>query len=162
MENGDAERTPNFRNLLYIGAVFVAVALVYFIIVQIVGYERIGIAIQFGRVAIATAVLIIVAPELLYVFRQSPAPHRDYFFIGFFLVFLSAVGFAVFNVVGKLFDIDTNIFTSPLGGFLSLMLVAGGTFVVVVPDDKHLKASAVGVGLVLALLVTIIAPLFIE
>lgn len=141
----------------------VALVLAYVAIVLIAGFGNMAIPIHFGRVALAVGVLVLFVPGLSTVFRQVPAPRRDYLLAGIICTWSSAIGFAIWNEMGRQFGVDTSIFTSPIAGFLSLLLVIGGGFHIVAPDElagKQRRFVAVAIGITAGVAITLVAPLF--
>lgn len=138
---------------LLIGAAVAAV--LYAAIVLIFGFMGVVAGtVHFGRVALATAVLIIYVPLIATIFKEVPAPRRDYLIAGIILTWTSALGFAVWNELGRRLGVATSIFVSPVAGFFSALLVAGALFHIVAPDaDRHRRVVALVVGVLVGAIV---------
>lgn len=131
--------------------------------VLVFGFEgAVAYTVQFVRVTIAVAVLVFYLPLLPSIFNEVPPPRRDYLLAGIILTWLSGFSFSTFNEFGRVTGADTNIFTSPVAGFFSLLLVVGGFFHMVAPatGGNRQRLIAVGAGLAVAAGVVIIAPYF--
>lgn len=150
----------------YIWFVLLAVAALYALLIALFGFEdRVALGVHFGRVAVATAVLIVYFPALKKIFKQVPAPGRDYLLAGIVFSWSSSDLFAFWNEAGRVFGVDTSIFTSPLAGFFSLILVVAGVFHLAAPDSADLgegkrRAIAIVVGVIMAAGLVFVAPLF--
>lgn len=149
------------------GRLAIVVALLigaYIGLVSLIGFaDRIALAINFFRVAVAAAVLVLYVPMLPTIFQEVPAPRRDYLIAGIILSWGSAEFFAIGNEFGRIFRVDMSIFLNPIAGFFSLMLCIGGIFHFSAPDltdAQRLRLVAVAVGLIMGLLVVFVAPLF--
>lgn len=137
--------------------------ILYVVLVLVFGFAGpIAHTIQFGRVADAVAVQLIYLPALAYIFNEVPAPRRDYLLVGTILTWLSGLSFSVWNEMGRIFHVDTSIFTSPISGFFSLILVGGGIFLIIAPDTtgRRLKVIAVTIAITFGGLLVFVAPLF--
>lgn len=116
------------KTLAWFG-LFLVGTLVYGVLVWLLGFPGfLAYAVHFGRVAIAVAVLTIYVPVVSSLFREVPAPRRDYLLAGILLTWLSSMSFAIWNEMGILYGVQTSIFVSPIAGFFSLILVVGGLF----------------------------------
>lgn len=141
----------------------VVTALCYVGAIALFEFEgTVAIAINFLRVALAAAVLIIYIPAVTHIFKDVPPPRRDYLLAGIILTWGSAIGFAISNEVGRIFKTDTSIFTNPVAGAFSLLLVLGGLFHLMAPGtaSKTRTLVAVAIGVVIGVAVVFIAPLF--
>lgn len=148
-------------NLLII--LTVAVTLLYVGAVAVFGFDGpIAMSINYLRVTLSAAVLIVFIPTLSLIFQEVPPPRRDYLLAGIILTWMSAIGFAVSNEAGRIFDYDTSIFTNPISGAFSLMLVLGGVFHLLAPGVASVRKSfiAVAFGSAIGFLVVFVAPLF--
>lgn len=144
-------------------AFIVAVPIVYALLVLVVGFEWLAIPIHFGRVMFAAAVLILYIPVIATVFNTVPPPSRDYLLAGILFTWTSAIGFAFWNEIGRTFEVDTSIFTNPIAGFFSLLLVIGGAFHVIAPPRTGMGISrrrwvAVSIGIVIAIAIAVVSP----
>lgn len=140
-----------------------AALVVYLSLVVALGFPgTVALTVHFGRVAIAVAVLILYIPVIATIFDEVPPPRRDYLLAGIVLTWLSAVGFSFWNEAGRVFDVDTSIFSSPIAGFFSLLLVVGGIFHLVAPDvgEGKTRITAIVIGIILGAGLVFVAPLF--
>lgn len=137
---------------------------VFLVVVDIFGFPGpLGISINFGRVSIGVAVLIVYAPAMLRVFTAHPAPRSDYLTTGIVMTWLSNELFSVGNEFGRIFKVDMSIFTNPVAGFFSLIAVVSGMFYFMAPDTEDTRKRTIWAGVCGALwgvVVVIIAPLF--
>lgn len=151
------------RSAAWLIIILAVLAVLYGALVVLLGFEgTIALAIQFGRVSIALAVLVVYAPVMLTIFRTWPPAPRDYLLAGTFMLWLSAVCFALLNALGAQFGIDRSVLTSPIAGFFSLLLVVGGVFHMLVPEVSGDRRRIVGLiigGIVGAIVVA--APFFL-
>ncbi len=151
------------KSILWLGAFVAIVVAFYALAIVLVGFEgAVALAIHFGRVSLAVAVLIFYAPALVTIFRVWPAPRRDYLLAGILLTWASAACFALWNAMGMQFGVQTSIFVSPIAGFFSLLLVLGGLFHLLAPapvGSNRLLIVALSVGVVAGLLIAVVAPL---
>lgn len=151
-------RTPAKAWLLFAGALFV-----YFMLILMLDFKGfVAYSVHFIRVAVSVAVLIIYVPAITTIFREVPPPGRDYLLAGILLTWLSGVSFSIWNEAGRVLGVDTNIFTSPVAGLFSLILLLGGVFHLLAPrtGKPHAKYLAVVAGLIVAVAVVLIAPYF--
>lgn len=138
-------------------------AIFYVFLVLVFPFEGfIGLIVNFLRVAVATAVLVIYGPKLGIIFRQVPAPSRDYLLAGIVLSWFSSECFAMYNEAGRIFGIETSIFKSPVAGGFSFVLVSAGVFHLLAPGTSEKKSLiiAVAIGVVVSVGVVFVAPLF--
>lgn len=144
---------------LLVSTIFIA----YTLLVLILGFDGfVAYSIHLIRVSISVAVLIIYVPALQTIFREVPPPGRDYLLAGILLTWLSGVSFSIWNEIGRVFGMDTNIFTSPIAGLFSLTLLVGGIFHLIAPtpNKRHHHCIAIVIGLLVATGVVLIAPYF--
>lgn len=135
----------------------------YAIIVVLFGFEGpVALAIHFARIAVTVAALIVYIERLPTIFEEVPPPRRDYLLAGINFMLASAVCFSFWNEAGRIFDVDTSIFTNAVAGLFSLFLVVGAGFALIAPDTggKMIRVIAVAVGVVLSIGLVFIAPLF--
>lgn len=141
----------------------VAVTLAYVIVVALFGFEGfVAVAINFGRVALAAAVLIIYIPALHDIFREVPAPQRDYLLAGIILTWSSGELFAINNEFARIFGITNSVYHNPVSGSFSLLLVLGAWFHLRAPGTgSSLKTViAIAIGICVGAIVVFVAPLF--
>lgn len=143
-------------NRLWLGFL-VSVPLVYACFVYVVGFGWIALPIHFGRVMFPAAVLVLWIPLVPFLFRTQPVRREDYLLASVFFLFTSALGFANLNDIGQTFGVDRSIFTSPVAGFFSLLLVIGGVFALVAPpsDVSFFRRVALAIGLLNALVIVV-------
>lgn len=135
----------------------------YVTLVALLGFPGlVALAVHFGRVATAVAVLILYIPVLATIFDEVPPPRRDYLLAGIILTWLSAVCFSFWNEAGRVFGVDTSIFTNAIAGFFSLLLVVGGIFHLIAPDvgGGKMRTVAIVIGVILGAGLVFVAPLF--
>lgn len=143
-----------------------AVFLSYWLLVTTLGFPGfVAYGVQFWRIAVSVAVLIIYIPAIATIFREVPPPGRDYLLAGIILTWLSSVSFSVWNELGRVFGteiFDGRIYTGPVAGFFSLLLVTGGVFHLLAPSTarKTTRLIAMGVGGFVATAFVLIAPYF--
>lgn len=143
--------------------VLLAVLLAYIGSVWLFGFAGpVALALHFGRVSIAVAVLILYIPAITSIFNEVPPPRRDYLLAGIILTWLSGVSFSLWNEMGRVFKVDTSIFTSPIAGMFSLLLLTGGVFHLIAPDTGGTwpRIIALVIGILVAIGVVIVAPTF--
>lgn len=143
----------------------VSVLGIYYVIVALAGFEVVAIPIHFWRIALAVAVNILYIRVLGTIFLEIPAPRRDYLVAGIVLNTTSALGFAFWNEAGRQFQVDTSIFTSPVAGFFSILLVISFVFMALAAPppnegERNWKIIAVVSGITVGFLIAVIAPMF--
>lgn len=140
-----------------------ATVVLYLSLVVLFGFaDIVALGVHFGRVSVAVAVLILYIPVLATIFEEVPPPRRDYLLAGIILTWLSAVCFSFWNEAGRVFGVDTSIFSSPIAGFFSLLLVVGGVFHLIAPDvgRGRTRLIAILIGVLLGAGLVFVAPLF--
>lgn len=147
--------------------IIIAVALLYTILVTLVGFEGpVAVSLNFFRVTFSTAVLILFIPFLKFIFEKVPPPQRDYLLAGIVCMWLSNLNFALSNEAGKIFPEkwDSSVFTNPVPGFFSLLVVVAGVAHFFAPDfvrnATHRRIVALSIGVVVGGLMAFVAPLF--
>lgn len=124
------------------------VSAIYWALVFLLGFSGlVGLVVNFLRVTLAVAVLIIYVPALATIFQEVPPPRRDYLIAGIVLTWLSALLFAFGNEYGRVFGVNMSIFVNSVAGFFSLLLVCGGVFHIVAPigsNQSRFYALAIG------------------
>lgn len=143
--------------------ILITVFAVYAGIVAAFGFpEWLGLTIHFARTSVIMAVLILYLPAIAHIFTTVPAPYRDFLLAAIILNSLSNESFSVWNEMGRVFGVDTSIFTSPVAGLFSLMLViAGISFLKAVEtENKHRWITALVVAVIFSTLLVIVAPYF--
>lgn len=131
--------------------------------VWLFGFEgAVALSLHFGRVAMATAVLILYIPSITTLFNEVPPPRRDYLLAGIILTWLSGVSFSTWNEMGRVFGTDPSIFTSPVAGLFSLFLLVGGFFHLIAPDTGGARPRIVAlvIGILVAIGIVLVAPYF--
>lgn len=138
------------------------ILVVYTIMLVAIGYEnRTALVVHFIRIVGTIASLILYIPVALQAFKEDPIPPRDYFLVGIGFILLGTVCFSVYNEAGRIWNIDTNVFTSPVSGLFSLFLVIGA-FLVVKPSTTRVRPRVIAIvaGIILSIGLVFIAPLF--
>lgn len=150
------------RNLPWFIA-FVVVA-VYVVLISVFEFEGpIALAIHFARTSIIMAILILYIPALREIFSMVPAPSRDYLLAGIILTELSNECFSIWNEMGRIYKVDTSIFTSPVAGFFSLLLAVGGISLLKAADETEYESRwllALIIAVVFSTLLVFVAPQF--
>jgi len=142
----------------------------YLGLVALLGFENIAIPNHFARVALVTAGFILFVREIAGVFHEIPAPRRDYLLAGIICNSASGLGFSLWNETSRLFDVDSNVFTSPVAGFFSLLLTLSYVFfILAVPGyegedgnwfSRHWKTISIVIGCLVGLAIALVAPMF--
>lgn len=146
-----------------IGAWLLLTLLVYVVAVFAFGFAGpVALTIHFSRIALTTSALIIYARMLPDIFSEVPTPRRDYLLAGIVFMMLSSVCFSFWNEAGRIFGVDTSIFTNAIAGLFSLFLIVGAGFVLIAPDVAGRKSRwlALAVGILIAVWLVFIAPYF--
>lgn len=113
----------------------IVVALGYALAVFLLGFKGpVALTIHFLRLVLTVAATIIYIQMLPTIFEQVPPPRRDYLLAGLNFMLLSAVCFSLWNEAGRLFGVDTSVFSDPIAGLFSLLLIVGSGFALVAPD----------------------------
>lgn len=136
---------------------------IYVALVLTLGFSGpVAYSVHFLRIAISIGVLWVFIPALPYIFNQVPPPGRDYLLAGIVLSWASNLSFSVWNEAGLQWGVDRNIFTSPVAGFFSLLVAAGGAFLLMAPstDKPRTRYFALAAGLIGATALVFIAPYF--
>lgn len=132
-------------------------SIIHFVVAYGIGYYYLGISIHFGRVMFAVAVLWLYIGLIRKVFVEVPPPSRDYLVTGIILSWISSLLFAFWNEAGAQFDWDRSIFTSPIAGYFSLILVTAGLFHWLAPNVSiGTRIVAAAVGSVVAFLIVVV------
>lgn len=119
-----------------------------------------ALGLHFIRVVATVAALIIYIRGIRYLFRDDPIPPRDWLLGGIIWILLGTVCFSFWNEVGRVFGIDTNVFTSVVSGLFSLFLVIGASKLVIAPGERRLKIAAVAAGVIVSIGLVLVAPMF--
>lgn len=150
-------------NRLSVWLSLLVVFLAYGTLVAIFGFPgMVALSIAFGRAAVSIAVLWIFIPYMSKLFDSIPPPGGDYLRMGVTLMWLSNTAFSFGNEYGRITDTDMSIFTNPVAGFFSLLVLCGGAFHLLAPttEKPRTKYIAVGVGLIGATALVGVAPYF--
>lgn len=143
--------------------VLLAIIATYIGLVLSFGFnDYIALTIHFSRTALVLAVLIIFFPSGLHVFAAEPHRNRDYLIAGIVLTELSNTSFSIWNEMHRVFGVDSNIFTSPIAAFFSLLLALGAAALLKSSDvaDGVKWIYAVAIAAVFATILVFVAPLF--
>lgn len=148
------------RRLVWLGLLITL--LVYIGTVLLFGYgDSIALSIHFSRFALTTAALIIFLPRLDEVFAYIPAPDRHYMIFSINFILISNWLFSVWNGIGLIFKVNTNVFSSPVSGALSFLVVISCMSLLLIPsitEKKITKIRAVAVGIVAAIILVFGLP----
>lgn len=122
----------------------------------------IALAIHFSRIVVIMAVLILYLPWIREIFTSVPPPYRDYLFAGIVLTELSNTLFSTWNEVGRVYGVDTSVFTSPIAGFFSLLLIVGGLSFLKAADTENANRwlYAMLISVAFAIMLVFVAPMF--
>lgn len=146
-----------------------ALLTLYAVLVSLFGFEGpIALTIHFTRIAVTVAALVMYFQMIGNLFEGIPPPRRDYLVGSIIFYLLSAVYFSNLNEAGRVFGVDPSVFTSPIAGIGSLLLITAAGFSLIAPDmlDQKTKKKtktrviAIGIGLIVSVCLVIIAPFF--
>lgn len=143
--------------------ILIAVIVVFVSIVSVFPFAGpIAYGIHFIRIAASVAALFIFMRMMPTLFHEVPAPRRDYLIaaINFFL--LSLVCFSFWNEAGRIFKVDTSVFTSYVAGAFSVFAIIASILALIAADTDgpRPKIIAVVVALAVAVALVFIAPQF--
>lgn len=159
------KRTITWMSLLIL-------ALVYVVIVSVFPFEGpVALVLHFSRLAVVVAAFVMMIPMAPTLFKELPPPRIDRLFASVIFMLLSAEYFSVLNEIGRVFGVDTSIFTSPFAGFGSLLLTVGAGWALSLSLDPDLPKEgkeksekvlilAIVVGIFVSVGIVFIAPLF--
>lgn len=151
-------------------SLFIGLA-IYGIIALLFTFEGpVALSLHFIRIAITVAALVLYIQEIPSVFEQVPPPRRDYFLTGINFMLLSSVCFSLWNEAGRIFAVDTSVFTGAISGLFSLFLIIGAGFALIAPDVGEKqdvpvifskpRTIAILIGVVVAVGLVLVAPLY--
>jgi hypothetical protein len=143
--------------------ILVGVTAIYAALLATVGFPPwLSYGIHFARAVIVMAVLILYLPSIRWIFSSVPPPYRDFLLGGIILTEMSNTLFSVWNEAGRVFDVDTNVFTSPVSGFFSIVLALGGVAFLKAADTANSRrwAYALGIAILSGVGLVFVAPLF--
>lgn len=135
----------------------------YGAIVYLFGFtESIGLAIHFIRTTVVLSVIIIYLPSLGFMLTKEPLKNRDFLLVGIILTELSNVSFSIWNEAHRIWNVDNNIFTSPISAFFSLVLVVGGVSLLMASDveDTNRWVLALMCAVIFGATFAFVAPIF--
>lgn len=143
--------------------ILIAVVVIYAGVVSIFTFAgMVALSIHFTRIAVTVAGLIIFIRMMPTLFREVPAPRRDYLIgsINFFLI--SLVSFSFWNEAGRIFGVDTSVFTSYVAGAFSIFAIVASVLALIAADTDGPKPKiiAVVIALVVAVALVFVAPQF--
>lgn len=141
----------------------VGVFALYAGIVYVFGFtEPIGLAIHFIRTTVVLAVIMIYLPSLRFMFDQEPLKNRDFLLVGIILTEISNVCFSIWNEAHRIWNVDNNIFTSPISAFFSLLLIVGGVSLLLASDveDTNRWVLALLGAVIFGATFAFVAPIF--
>lgn len=121
-----------------------------------------AIGLHFLRIVIVVAVLVLYVPWINDIFKEVPPPFKDYLFAGIVLLMLSNILFSTWNEAARVYGVDNNVFTSPISGFFSLLVVAGGLSLLKAADteDKNRWVYALLIAVAFGVILVFVAPQF--
>lgn len=126
--------------------ILAAVIAAYGLVVSVVPFEGpVAVTIHFCRLAATTASWIIYIQIIPLMFQEIPAPRRDYLLasINFFL--LSLIAFSHLNAAGRLFGVDTSVFTSYIAGLFSIFAIIAAVLALKAPDTGGIRPKVIAV-----------------
>lgn len=143
--------------------VLAGVVIAYACVVSFVEFAGpVALVIHFVRITATVAAAIIYIQVLPTMFQEVPPPRRDYLFaaINFFLI--SLVCFSFWNEAGRIFKVDTSVFTSYIAGGFSIFAIIAAVFAMIAPDTggNQPKILAVVIGAIMSAGLVFVAPLF--
>lgn len=122
----------------------------------------IAITLHFLRFTVVMAVLVLYLPFIRDIFKTVPTPYRDFLFGGIILTMLSNELFSTWNEAGRIYGVDTSVFTSPIAGFFSLLVIVAGLSFLKAADTENRNRwiYALVIATIFGVLLVFIAPLF--
>lgn len=122
----------------------------------------IALSIHFARIAVTVAGSILFMRTMRALFRKTVWDRTDYFIVSINFFLFSLVCFSFWNEAGRIFDVDTSVFTSYYSGGFSLLAIVAAVSGIIALDTEGLKPKwiALAVGVVLSAGLVFIAPLF--
>lgn len=143
--------------------VLLAVSILYVGVVAVFSFSgMIALSIHFTRIAASVAAWIIFMRMMPTLFREVPSPRRDYLIgaINFFLT--SLLWFSLWNEAGRIFGVNTSVFSSPVAGAGSMYAIVACVLALIAADTDGPKPKiiAVGIAIVVAVAFVFVAPQF--
>lgn len=122
----------------------------------------VALTIHFLRITGTIAAVIIYVQLVPSIFRGKYSPAVTDIFVAINFFVLSLVCFSFWNEAGRIFGVDTSVFTSPVAGLFSLFAVIAVAFAIAAPDTggSRPKLLALIIGAILSVGLVFIAPLF--
>lgn len=148
------------RPWLFIAAPFVLLAVLVMLSIPFEG--PIALSIHFARIAFTVAGLIIFMRTMRSLIKRSKWERTDFFILSINFFLLSLVCFSFWNEAGRIFHVDTSVFTSPVAGAFSIMAIIASVSAIIALDTEGPwpKIIALAVGAVLSVGLVFVAPLF--
>lgn len=124
----------------------------------------VALSIHFVRIA-ATVAGAIIFMRLLPARLKKPLrrwARGDYLIVAVNFFFISLVCFSFYNEAGRIFDVDTSVFTSFVSGGFSVLAIIAAAAAIIAPDtgSNRPKIIAVAIGAVVSVGLVFVAPLF--
>lgn len=143
--------------------ILIAVIVLYVSVVSVFPFSGpIAFSIHFIRIAASIGALFIFMRMMLTLFHEVPAPRRDYLIASINFFVLSLVHFSFWNEAGRIFKVDTSIFTSSIAGVGSVFAIIACILALIAADTDGPKPKkiAIAIAIVIAVALVFIAPLF--
>lgn len=141
----------------------ILIFLVYFVALALFGFAGpVAYTVHFTRLTIIMAQLILYIPYTYLLFTKIPAPNRDFLMAGTILYPLSNTLFSVWNEFGRIYGVDTSVFTSWTAGLFSLIAAVAGLALLRAADtdEKDRWIYALIGGVTFGVLLVVVAPQF--
>lgn len=143
--------------------ILVLIVSLYLFLVLMFEYSGwIALTIHFVRTTVVMAVLILYFPVVKDIFKTVPPPYRDFLLAGIILTELSNTSFSIWNEMGRVYGVDSNVFTSPVSGFFSLLVAIGGIAFLKAADTEDARKwfYALAFAIAFSVFLVFVAPLF--
>lgn len=122
----------------------------------------IALSIHFTRIAVTVAGAILFMRTMRSLFRKTEWERTDYFILSINFFLFSLVCFSFWNEAGRIWDVDTSVFTSYYSGNFSLLAIVAAVSGIIALDTEgsRPKVIALAVGIVVSVGLVFVAPLF--
>lgn len=143
--------------------VLASVLAVFGLVVFLMDFEGpAALTIHFVRITVTIAASIIYIQLVPGMFSGEHSRATVYLFAAINFFVLSLVCFSVWNEMGRLFNVDTRVLSSPVAGLFSVFAIIAAAFAILVPDTggPRPKVLALIIGAILSVGLVFIAPLF--
>lgn len=124
----------------------------------------VALSIHFVRITVTVGGAIIFMPLLPARLKKNIRTwaRGDYLIVAANFFFVSLVCFSFYNEAGRIFDVDTSVFTSFVAGGFSVLAIIASVLAIIAPDtgSNRPKIIAVAIGAVVSVGLVLVAPLF--